>query len=132
MVPATVVTSRHLRGINIQRPWARLIVDGVKTVEARKYELTGYLNEDLWIIETPGKGTTRRSYIGVDGKVTHESDKGKHVSHIIGIVRFGASFQYEDLAHWRADQARHRIPEEASSIGRGQKAKKHRRCTDGT
>ena len=42
--------SKHLRGINIQWPWARLILDGLKTVEARTYKLTGYLNEDLWII----------------------------------------------------------------------------------
>ena len=62
--------SKRLRGINIQRPWAQLLLDGLKTVEARTYELKGYLNEDLWIIETPGKGRTRRSYIGVHGKVT--------------------------------------------------------------
>ena len=47
--------SKHLRGINIQRPWAQMILDGQKTVEARKYDLMGYRNEDLWIIETPGK-----------------------------------------------------------------------------
>ena len=105
-------------------------MDGLKTVEARTYELKGYLNEDLWIIETPGRGRRGQSYIGVDGKLTNESDKGTHprgtyesdkgkhqrgrnptfVARIIGIVRFGSSFQYTDLAHWRSDRERHRIP----------------------
>ena len=65
--------SKHLRGINIQRPWARLILDGLKTVEARKYELKGYRNEDLWIIETPGKRRRGETF----------------VARIIGIARFG-------------------------------------------
>merc|ERR1712176_288960 len=68
---------RHLRGINIQRPWARLILDGLKTIEARRYELMTYLNEDLWIIETQGRGRKTRSYIGPDGNLTNESDKEK-------------------------------------------------------
>ena len=79
--------SKHLRGINIQWPWARLILDGLKTVEARKYDLMGYLNEDLWIIETPGRG---------------QRDKGKLGPRIVGIVGFDGSFQYTDLACWRA------------------------------
>ena len=103
--------SRQLRGINIQRPWARLILDGLKTVEARKYDLTAYLNEDLWIIETPGKGRRGESYIGVNGKLTKHGHSPTSVARIIGIVRFGSSFQYTDLAHWRADQESHRIPE---------------------
>ena len=70
--------SKHLRGINMQQPWARMILDGQKTVEARTYELTTYLNEDLWIIETLGNAHT-------------------FVARIIGIVRFGSSFQYTEL-----------------------------------
>ena len=84
--------SRHLRGINIQRPWARLILNGRKRVEARKYDLNGYLNEDLWIIETKGRE--------MNGKK----------SPIIGIVRFGSSFQYKDFDDWHRDRDRHCIP----------------------
>ena len=85
-------------------------MDGLKTVEARKYKLTTYFNEDLWIIETPGKGK-ERSFIGVDGKVTEESDEpATFVSRIIGIVRFGESFHYT-RDHWCADRESHRIPE---------------------
>ena len=95
--------SKHLRGINIQWPWARLILDGLKTVEARKWEPTGYpLNEDLWMIETPFKGPV--SCIGVYGKLTKKRGYPTSVARIIGIVRFGSSFQYTDLAHWRDDE----------------------------
>ena len=87
---------RCLRGINIQRPWARKILNGVKSIEARRYPLRSYLNEDLWVIETPGSR-------GRDD--TFES-------RIIGIVRFGADFRYETLAQWHADEAAH-------CIGRG-------------
>ena len=127
--------SRRLRGVNIQRPWARLILEGLKTVEARTHEPKGYLNEDLWIIETAGKGRKRRSYIGVDGEVTTESAKGKDqrrkrrrsptfVSRIIGIVKFGKSSPYTDLAGWRDDRASHRIPEGSFFDWQGPKSKK--------
>ena len=47
-----------LRGINIQYPFSRLILFGVKTVEVRTYPLgdrnLGGDNEDLFLIETPG------------------------------------------------------------------------------
>ena len=46
-----------LRGINIQYPFSRLILSGVKTVEVRTYRLgdrnLGGVNEDLFLIETP-------------------------------------------------------------------------------
>lgn len=48
------VECKH-RGINIQRPWAGLILDGIKDIEARAYEPKGYSSVTLWIIETPGK-----------------------------------------------------------------------------
>ena len=83
-------------------------VSYVKTVEARKYALITYLDEDLWIIETPGRGRRGQSYIGVDDKLSNESDG---VARIIGIVKFGSSFQYTDLAHWRAHEESHCIRE---------------------
>ena len=89
-----------LRGINIQRPWAGLILDGAKTVEARRYDVSSYCDEWLWLIETPGK------------------DKGKHVpehmrSHrITGIVRFSSrAVKYDGADDWRSHEHLHRIPE---------------------
>ena len=65
----TAVIDRHqqpvlqkltLRGINIQYPFSRLILSGVKSVEARRYPLghrnLAHKNEDLFLIETHGTG----------------------------------------------------------------------------
>ena len=101
-----------------------MILDGLKTVEARTYKLTGYLNEDLWIIETPGKGRRGESYIGVNGKLTKHGHSPTSVARIIGIVRFGSSFQYTDLAHWHNDEESHRIPEGSFFDWQGPKSKK--------
>mmetsp|Transcript_98024 Transcript_98024/g.227329 ORF Transcript_98024/g.227329 Transcript_98024/m.227329 type:complete len:208 (+) Transcript_98024:321-944(+) len=104
---------KRLRGINIQRPWARLILEGTKTVEARKYALKGYCNEDLWVIETKGgsKSTLSLERGSVVGQaVAEQSAAARFVSRIVGVVRFESSFRYEDLAQWRADECRHCIP----------------------
>ena len=49
-----------LRGINIQYPFSRLILSGVKSVECRRYPLghrnLAHKNEDLFLIETRGTG----------------------------------------------------------------------------
>ena len=117
---------KHLRGIHIQRPWARMILNGLKKVEARGCAVKGYLNEDLWIIETPYKGRRTDSYIGVNGKLTNCRHNPIAKAHIIGIVRFGSQFQYHDLKHWRADEKLHRIPRKNSFDWRGPKRdKKH-------
>ena len=67
-----------LRGINIQQPWAGLIVAGGKTIEARRYPLTTYRGEPLWLIETPGSCSA----------ATEKFD-----ARIVGVVRFDESKQ---------------------------------------
>ena len=76
-----------LRGINIQQRWAQLLLAGQKTIEARKYPLvaSGYSNEDLWIVQTTGKGED---------------------ASIVGVVRFHGCREYLGRASWRADAAR--------------------------
>ena len=83
---------RCLRGIRIQRPWARMLLEGVKTVEIRSYPLTSYLNEDLWLIETSGR--------------CRKGDPFK--TRIIGIIRFGSHVQYNTATHFEADATAHR------------------------
>ena len=82
-----------LRVLNVQRPWARLLLEGAKLVEVRKYRLKNYLGEFLWVLETEGKGPKR-----------------DFVSRIIGIIRFAADFEYSDLEAFRLDEHRHCIP----------------------
>lgn len=101
------------RGLNVQRPWARLLLSGVKTVEARKYTLKKLKKETLWLIETPGKpGKRFASLMKTLGGLAPpgnwcKKDKAK----IIGTVSFNACFQYASREQWISDRCRHCIPE---------------------
>lgn len=80
-----------MTGINIQSPWAYLLVDGIKSVETRTYPLpVKYAGEILLVIETPGKSR-------------------KFKSQIIGEITFGHSFKYKDETEWKMDYNRHRV-----------------------
>merc|ERR1712187_177191 len=87
----------HYRGINIQQPWAGLILQKVKTVEARRYPLNNYKNERLWVIETPGK------YAPKEGG-----------ARIVGVVRFSKDMKYTSYEQWDSDRVRHCVPKGSS------------------
>ena len=89
-------SQKTLRSLNIQRPWARLLLAGKKSVTVRKYPLNNYKDEDLWMQETRGNDRA----LSRDFK-----------SEIIGTVRFGDDFEYRDLDEFRADEGRHCIAE---------------------
>eukprot|EP00929_Paragymnodinium_shiwhaense_P059617 TRINITY_DN29850_c0_g1_i1.p1 TRINITY_DN29850_c0_g1~~TRINITY_DN29850_c0_g1_i1.p1 ORF type:complete len:853 (-),score=145.12 TRINITY_DN29850_c0_g1_i1:253-2811(-) len=116
---------RHHRGLNIQDPWSKLIMAGIKTVEARRYPLKGYRDEELFLIETPGKSKLSRLSFeqlaaALRGEAVAEPPKSrrprglarpvKEGARITAIVRFRESYQYRDYEHWRADGHRHRVP----------------------
>ena len=88
---------KTLRVLNVQRPWARLLLTGAKKVEVRKYPLKNYMDEDLWLLETKGERAPR-----------------DFASAIIGAIRFGQDFEYQDLPAFRADEHRHCIPQGSS------------------
>ena len=77
-----------LRGINIQYPFSRLILFGVKTVEVRTYPLgdrnLGGDYEDLFLIETPGSRNLKGAL--VDRR--YPIGPPPSVAQVIGIVRF--------------------------------------------
>jgi len=80
----------NLPGINIQYPWAGLILDGIKTVETRKYPLPEkFRRQRMWLIETPGRF-------------------GKFKARVVGVVCFGRSFRYDSLQTWWGDAEQHR------------------------
>jgi hypothetical protein len=84
--------TKSLTGINIQAPWAELLINGQKTVETRSYRLPQRLEGvELAIIETPGKSA-------------------KFKSRIIGTITFSNSFQYLDINDWLSDYNRHLVP----------------------
>ena len=90
---------RNIPGLNVQSPWAEMIVSGRKTVETRFYPLPlHYVGESLAIIATPGR-------------------KSKQRSHIVGIVIFDKSFLYADARAFYLDRHRHLITPETELFG---------------
>jgi hypothetical protein len=88
-----------LTGLNVQAPWSNLLINGLKTVETRTYQLPDkYHGEPLALIETPGK-------------------KGKFKSRIIGIITFSHSFVYQDKQSWINDYQRHKVEEDDKNYG---------------
>lgn len=78
-------------GINIQWPISELILSGKKTIETRTYPCPRHLlNEEILIIETPGK-------------------RGKFKARIVGIVKFTECFLYEDKKSFYRDIQRHQV-----------------------
>ena len=83
-------------GINIQAPFAELLLSLEKCVETRTYPLPEkYEGEELALIETPGK-------------------TGKFKARIIGTITFSHSFQYQDMQEWISDYNRHRVEQESN------------------
>ena len=82
-------------GINIQYPISSLILDGVKTIETRTYDIPQrFLNKELLIVETPGK-------------------EGKFKSRIVGIIVFHRTFKYESKKSFYLDVERHFVAKDS-------------------
>lgn len=84
-----------MTGLNVQAPWASLLINGQKSVETRSYPLPKkYIGEELALVETPGKN-------------------GQFKSRIIGIITFSHSFRYPNEQAWKNDYARHGVSSES-------------------
>lgn len=85
-----------LPGLNVQAPWARLLLDGEKTVETRTYPLPEkYVDKDLWLIETPGPSKAFKA-------------------RVIGVIRFTGSKRYQSAAEFYRDRGLHLIDPDSS------------------
>jgi predicted transcriptional regulator len=86
-----MINTRIVSGLNVQEPWATLLINGEKSVETRSYSLPKkYEGVELALIATPGK---KRNF------------KAK----IIGVITFSHSFQYQNTKEWIKDSNRHCI-----------------------
>lgn len=84
-----------MTGLNIQAPWARMILSEEKTVETRQYPLPrNYENKPLAVVET---------------------NNGPAM--IIGLVQFSSSFKYNSILHWIEDFPRHLVEETNNTYG---------------
>jgi hypothetical protein len=82
-----------LPAVNIQHPWAELIIAGKKSIETRHYPLPkAYIGKEMLVIETPGK-------------------EGRFKRRAVGLVVFGESFQYESRVEFYKDRAKHLVDE---------------------
>ena len=80
-------------GINIQWPISRDIISGKKTIETRTYPLPEkYLNEEMVLIETPGKN-------------------GKFKARMLAVIKFTKSFKYSSKKVFYEDRSRHLVTE---------------------
>lgn len=85
------MSNKVLSGLNVQEPWASLLINGQKSVETRSYALPKkYEGVELALIATPGK-------------------KRNFKSKIIGTIIFSHCFQYKNLDEWIQDSNRHCI-----------------------
>jgi len=83
-----------LPGINIQVPYAQLLLSGKKSIETRTYPIPKkYLGRDLFIIETYGKL--------------------KKPAMVVGVIRFESCFEYGSKKAFEADVAKHLVATES-------------------
>ncbi len=78
-------------GINIQWPISAEITSGKKTIETRTYDLPEkYLNQEMLLIETPGK-------------------KGKFKARITAVIIFTKSVPYKNKTAFYKDKDKHLV-----------------------
>lgn len=84
-----MMAKKSYSGINIQWPISELILSGKKTIETRTYPIPkNYLNNEVVLIETPGKS-------------------GKFKSRARAIVIFTDCFCYKNKTQFYADVDKH-------------------------
>ena len=85
------MNSLILSGLNVQEPWASLLINGTKSVETRSYAIPKkYEGVELAIIATPGR-------------------KGNFKSKIIGTIIFSHCFKYTNIYDFENDYNRHLV-----------------------
>lgn len=91
------MSKRSIPGINIQFPWAQLLVSGDKKIETRSYPLPKkFVGVELAVIETPGKRGKKNGIAN---------------ARIIGTITFSSSKLYKNKAVWLADYKLHLVDE---------------------
>jgi hypothetical protein len=99
-----------LFGLEVKEPWATFILNGVKTIETRTYNLPPQLlGRPMVLLATPadGFGGGPGGGAGVS-RLGHTCDAGKALA--VGVVTFGECMQWESRKAWEADVEKHRVP----------------------
>lgn len=89
------MTRKAYTGINIQYPISKLIVEGKKIIETRTYPIPEkYLNEEMALIETPGKSGTFKS-------------------RVIAIIKFKDCFKYKTKKEFYSQEDKHCVTKDS-------------------
>ena len=89
------MTKKTYTGINIQWPISELILSGKKTIETRTYPIPEkYINQEMLMIETPGK-------------------EGKFKARIVAIIKFTECIEYKDKKEFYLDSGKHFVTPES-------------------
>ena len=82
-------------GINVQYPISQMIFSGKKTIETRKYPIPpNYLNQEMLLVETPGK-------------------VGRFKSRVIAIIKFTKCFQYHTKNEFYSEISKHCVSKDS-------------------
>ena len=85
----------EIPGLNIQYPWSKFILDGLKTIETRNYECPKkFLNVPILLIETK--------------RINGEGAKG------VGIIVIKSSDKYQSLEAYNQDFHEHMVEENSA------------------
>jgi len=100
-------------GLEVQKPYASLLVDGEKTTDVRGYALDATcVGKRVYVVETSGgvEGVpvlgTGETNVAEDGRV---SSTPGGVARVIGWVVFEACVEYEDAEAFHEDAGRHLV-----------------------
>lgn len=86
---------KKFSGINIQYPISELILNKSKVIETRTYSIPEkYINQEMLLIETPGK-------------------LGKFESRITAIIKFTRCFKYKTKKEFYLDSQKHCVTKES-------------------
>lgn len=102
--------SNRLFGLEMQQPFAEMVIAGTKTVETRSYPLpSSLLYKHICLIESmPGKDGISDLKDFAYNRTCEE--EGESHPRILGTIAFSECFEYESEEQWRQDSEVHRVP----------------------
>merc|ERR1712107_572420 len=98
----------HCVGLEIQRPWSRMVLLGTKVVETRRYPLPpALIGRELLLLETQEAAARVSS-------LPDRVPEGDPLVQAIGTVTFSACIAYTTMEEWTADEPRHCVPADSN------------------
>jgi hypothetical protein len=96
-------------GLEVQAPFAQLLLDGHKSIETRRYALPqALLGKWIDILETPDSGLSgAEGRSGLPDAFVCHGDTDGSIARIMGMVKFRECTPYKDKETWDRDRYRH-------------------------